>query len=324
MQNNNNFLALSRLFGNRNFIDAPNTRAGIGYLNAQSNLQNAQNILNESNTPVGSIGAGINYYLAAKNNRKALDELAEELKAQDLATQERKIKLASLLPENQREAASALDIDHLSKLALENLSGTSGLNQEYKQAQIDRIRSNAGGAGNNKPLPAPALKSQSEDLEGIGIAKGINADLENIEKQIDNKELKLGPAENLKSEAKNYIGKSDANSQNYASFKATLEKQRNDSLRLNKGVQTEGDAVRAWNELFTNINDSNVVKKRLSEIREINSRAANIKKQNVKQIRQNYGVAPINFDPYENQPAAIGNTAPQNGGGIKIISIRNK
>lgn len=158
----------------------------------------------------------------------------------------------------------------------------------------NNIRSNArmsayGGTGPAKPMPAAALKMQQEALDGIGIAGGINADLGALIEQMDTGKLKLGPLSNLVNSGRNYSGYSNEESRNLASFKATLEKLRNDSLRLNKGVQTDGDAQRAWNELLTNINDPRLVKQRLGEIQSLNERAADLHEMNLDAIRQNYG-----------------------------------
>lgn len=168
------------------------------------------------------------------------------------------------------------------------------------------------GATSGKPMPATALKMQQEELDAIGAVGSINADLAAIHKQVDSGTLKLGPIENLASQGKNTLGLSTENSRNYASFKATLEKQRNESLRLNKGVQTEGDSIRAWNELMENINDPNVVKQRLTEIQKLNERAAGIRKMNVDVIRQNYGKEPLETGGYSSQQPAVG----QGGGTV--------
>ena len=93
--------------------------------------------------------------------------------------------------------------------------------------------------------------------------------------------------------ARNTLGISNENSQNLATFKATLEKLRNDSLRLNKGVQTDGDAQRAWDELLANINDTKVVSKRLKEIQGLNERAVTFHQMNLDTLRSNYGAPQI-------------------------------
>lgn len=163
---------------------------------------------------------------------------------------------------------------------------------------------------NTPKLPTPALKLQQEELDAIGTSSSINADLAGIAKQIDDGKLDLSLAGNVAGKVRNFIGASNENSRNLASFQSTLEKLRNDSLRLNKGVQTEGDAQRAWNELVANINDKGVVKQRLAEIQKINERAVNLRKMNVDSIRGNFGLEPMDTTGYSSQPAAVGGAGP--------------
>jgi hypothetical protein len=147
---------------------------------------------------------------------------------------------------------------------------------------------------------------QQEGLDAIGLASSLNADLKALDEQVSSGKLKLGMVDNLLGTAKNYVGMSDEQSRNLVTFKATLEKQRNDSLRLNKGVQTEGDAQRAWNELIANINDPKLVSQRLKEISAINERASNLRKLEVDTVRRNYGLDPMEMSGFTDQPAAVG------------------
>lgn len=162
----------------------------------------------------------------------------------------------------------------------------------------------------NKPLPAAALKMQQSELDALSTASGIDGQLGRIQGQLDSGKLSFGPVSNLVNQARNAAGMSSEESRNQASFRSTLEKLRNDSLRLNAGVQTDGDAQRAWNELFTNLNDTELVKQRLGEIRGINTRAAQIRRLNVDSIRGNYGHEPLDTSQYE-QPGAAPAQQPQ-------------
>lgn len=163
----------------------------------------------------------------------------------------------------------------------------------------------------SKPMPATALKLQNEALDMVGIASSIQADLGKIEQQIEGGKLAFGPVKNVANNLRNMAGASTEESRNFATFKSTLEKLRNDSLRLNKGVQTDGDAQRAWNELFQNINDTQVVKQRLAEIKAINSRAVDLRKREVDDIRNNYNQPAYDFTTQTNVPAAVGTAAPK-------------
>lgn len=155
-----------------------------------------------------------------------------------------------------------------------------------------------------KPLPSTVVKEQNNMLAELGLANAIEADLGAFRDQIWTGKLNLGLKENFKSGVKNTLGMSDANSRNFQSFRAQLEKMRNDSLRLNKGVQTEGDAQRAWDELIANINDEEVVVQRLDEIARINQRAADLKKLQIDQMRSNFGAEGLDYEPYQMKPYA--------------------
>lgn len=174
----------------------------------------------------------------------------------------------------------------------------------------------AGGAGR---LPASALKMQQAELDAVGTASGIQADLGAIKQQIDSGVLRFGPMQNVVNKARNAAGMSNESSRAFASFVSSLEKLRNDSLRLNTGVQTDGDAQRAWNELFQNINDTEFVSQRLEEIQAINERAVNLRLMNVENIRQNFGAEPLDTTGYQNQAPAIKAKPKQSGWGIQRV-----
>jgi len=197
----------------------------------------------------------------------------------------------------------------------------SAATQRRGQDMMDRRAVAANPA--NRPLPAAALKMQQTELDALSTASGIDSQLGRIQGQLDSGKLSFGPVSNLVNQARNATGMSSEESRNLASFRSTLEKLRNDSLRLNAGVQTDGDAQRAWNELFTNLNDTELVKQRLGEIRGINQRAAQIRRLNVDGIRANYGYEPLDTSQYENpasggQPAA---QAPQQSAGGKVATL---
>lgn len=160
-----------------------------------------------------------------------------------------------------------------------------------------------------KQMPAAAAKLQDETLDKIGTASSITADMGQVLQQLNDKSLNLGLFRNLYNQARNYAGWSTPEGQKLASFKAQLEKLRNDSLRLNKGVQTEGDSERAWNELVSNINDQNVVRNRLAEIQRINERGVQLHKLGLDTLRNTYGLSPIDTSSFENVPGAMGGTS---------------
>jgi hypothetical protein len=184
--------------------------------------------------------------------------------------------------------------------------------REFNATKVEENQLKRETTGNGaKPMPATALKMQQTSLDAINIASNTQADLGAIESQIASGKLKFGPLSNLANRGLNATGLSTEESRNFSSFKSSLETLRNNSLRLNSGVQTDGDAQRAWNELFENINDTDVVKQRLAEIKKLNERAVVQHKLNVDGIRSNYGHEPMDTSKYETQGAAVGAGSPK-------------
>jgi hypothetical protein len=197
---------------------------------------------------------------------------------------------------------------------------TSRRGQNMVDARSRESNANAAAAalgGPAKPLPPGALKMQQEALDSIGVASSINADLGAIEKQIDGGRLKFGPVSNLLNTGRNMAGLSSEESRNFSTFKSSLERLRNESLRLNAGVQTDGDAQRAWNELFQNVTDTGLVKQRLQEIQRINARAVQLQRLKIDSIRGNYGAGPLDDSGFVNQAPAI--NAPPSGANIDAL-----
>lgn len=186
-----------------------------------------------------------------------------------------------------------------------------------ERLDFDKTKPSGATGAPAKPMPATALRMQNEALDMIGVSSSINADLGKLEQQISSGKLAFGPVKNITNNLKNMAGVSSEESRNFATFKATLEKLRNDSLRLNKGVQTDGDAQRAWNELFNNINDTEVVKQRLAEIKAINSRAVDLRKLDVENIRSNYNQPSYDYTGQTSVPAAVGAGSLPNGWTVK-------
>lgn len=178
----------------------------------------------------------------------------------------------------------------------------------FLNAEEDRRIERAKKIAEAKPLPGPAQKIQQDLLEKIGITSGIQADMNSFISQIDNKELDLGLFENYSNRLKTFGGVSTKQSRAFASFNSSLERMRNDSLRLNNGVQTEGDAQRAWNELFANLNDQKYVRERLEQIVAINKRGKAEQEYKLLVLRESYGKGSLPTGPV--RKSVIGKSKP--------------
>lgn len=138
-------------------------------------------------------------------------------------------------------------------------------------------------------MPGGVTNKINEDLEIIGTGTATNARMEPYKADLRSQEINLGPVRNLFMSGQNWAGRSSPESRKYATFQSDLEKMRNDSLRLNKGQQTEGDATRAWKELFKNMNDEKLVADRLAQIQSYNDEAVRQRKFIVNGTRRQYG-----------------------------------
>ena len=177
----------------------------------------------------------------------------------------------------------------------------------------------ASGGYSTKPLPAAAMKMQNDALDVIAASSNIDKLLSDKQRQIESGSLSFGPVSNLVNKGRNLAGQSNEQSRNFASFVSDLERMRNESLRLNAGVQTDGDAQRAWNELFQNINDTNLVGQRLNEIRAINKRAVELQRLKIDNVRSNYQAAPFDYSRLPGSGDAGGSAASPQPQGKTVV-----
>lgn len=101
----------------------------------------------------------------------------------------------------------------------------------------------------NKPLPSYLAKDEAADYETAQAATNIAFDANNYINKIKAGDVKFGLKEKASIRARQVFGSSDPDvvaREDYDKFIRTLV---NESLRLNKGTQTEGDATRVAKEL---------------------------------------------------------------------------
>jgi hypothetical protein len=148
-------------------------------------------------------------------------------------------------------------------------------------------------------VPPAIAKQEGDDLDALIAGTTIDQDLKTFEDKIGTGQLPLGMTTNQWSAFKNAVGWSDEGSRNYGDFRTALIDMQNKSLLLAKGVQTEGDAQRAWNALFQSLNDPKAVAQRLGEIRGMNRRNAQLAVQKINLRRQNNRLDPYNWTGFQ-------------------------
>jgi len=172
----------------------------------------------------------------------------------------------------------------------------------------------------NKPLLPTMVKMIAENKEGIGTLSQSIADLDNVISSIENKKLDLGIVNNALAGAKNYLGKEDEQSTNYAQFDTFIEKLRNNVMLMAKGTQTEGDAQRALATIIKNRNSNGVVAEQLKTLKKAFENDVNIKAMNIDDINQNYGRNPEDVSKYQQMQPTIGGSKVINGAEYVMIN----
>lgn len=142
----------------------------------------------------------------------------------------------------------------------------------------------------------PSLqKEEDNDFGMIDGAKAAASDIQPVINNLKSGTLQLGALQNAWNASRNFFGRSTPESQAYAELERGITRITNESLRLNKGVQTEGDAQRAAKEVLAAFgkNDTALMTKALEDLQRINLRAAQNKAASIDRRRTSQGVAPI-------------------------------
>ena len=173
----------------------------------------------------------------------------------------------------------------------------SDLQQRIEQARLmgaseDDIRrmilGRDGAAAGAKPLPVGALRELLDVEDAIGAARNVSEMIAKHAGRMGQGQLVVGPSDSIGAQLRTKIGMTNANDVNLNEFNADRIRIVNESLRLNKGVQTEGDAQRAANELMT-ASDQATAARALRRLQEYNTRAIELQSRKRDLVRQNYG-----------------------------------
>jgi len=154
----------------------------------------------------------------------------------------------------------------------------------------------------SRKLDTAGFKYENEQFGLLDLNLNLASQTQNFIDLIDNDKLEFGLFEGIGDTLNTLNPLTDVSEEtiNSRNFEAFLNKLRNDTLRLNKGTQTEGDAQRALDEIanFYDKGDTKTVRARLAELLKINQVAAEERKRNINRIRKNQGVDEFDFSNY--------------------------
>jgi|TARA_R110000764_G_scaffold197483_2_gene282652 hypothetical protein len=151
-------------------------------------------------------------------------------------------------------------------------------------------------------LSGTLQKAETDDIYALETSKNINKDVDKFDKLITDKKLEFGVFDTGGDYFKGLTGFQGEEEINSSKFKSFIQKLRNDSLKLNKGIQTDADAKRVMGELFEafDSNNSNVIQEKLREIKRINETAIALRKKTLINRRDGQNVKPFDFSKLGN------------------------
>jgi len=158
-----------------------------------------------------------------------------------------------------------------------------------QNAQFERERKEE--ERKNKPLPSYLAKEEEEDFSIAQASTNLAADTNKFINQIKSGDIKFGLKDRASIRARQVFGSQDPDviaRENYDKFLLVLT---NESLRLNKGTQTEGDAERAAKELLSS-ESPEAAASAMNRLLDINVRRTKDASDSVLRRRANAGFAP--------------------------------
>jgi hypothetical protein len=174
-----------------------------------------------------------------------------------------------------------------SQASLELARSTKALQEQNAQFERDRKEEER----KNRPLPSNLAKAEEEDYGTAQASANLATDTNRVINQIKSGEIKFGLKDRASIRARQVFGSQDPDviaRENYDKFLLVLT---NESLRLNKGTQTEGDAERAAKELLSS-ESPEAAASAMNRLLEVNVRRAKNAASSVERRRANAGFAP--------------------------------
>jgi hypothetical protein len=183
-----------------------------------------------------------------------------------------------VMPAPKQTAQSELE----KRLALADQMGASP--EEKRRMVIGR----EGAAAGAKPMPVGALKEMLSIEDSLGSTKLVADTLAKHASKIQSGDLSVSPVNAIGARVRETFGAANTNDVNLREFKADITRTVNEWLRLNKGVQTEGDAQREYKAIMDS-NDPVVVARSIERLSKIMKNTVEIQVRKREAIQRNYG-----------------------------------
>jgi len=207
----------------------------------------------------------------------------------------------------QQEIANALRLQGLegsaqSRQIQASIAAMQQQNTQFQQQmKLDEFAIKKEAAA-NKPLPGALAKEEDADYALAKDAKNLATDAYSYINRIKSGEIKFGLKDRASISARNAFGSQDPDVIARNDYDQFLTQLTNESLRLNKGTQTEGDAKRALQEVKSAESAADAARA-MNKLTEINARRVADAKASIERRRANAGVkapeVPIELPKFE-------------------------
>jgi len=228
------------------------------------------------------------------------DEWKREQKRQEL--EQKKIEAENRKTQQENELARRKEEDRFRRdfktSELEQKKLDAELKRQQRQDELDRKKEEAA----NKPLPNVLAKEEEADYELARDAKNLATDAYGYINRIKSGEIKFGFKDRASISARNALGSQDPDVIARNDFDQFLTRLTNESLRLNKGTQTNFDYMNALKEIKSAESAADAARA-MNKLAEVNVRRTEDAKSAVERRRKNAGykdvIVPIELPKFE-------------------------
>lgn len=198
------------------------------------------------------------------------------------------------------------------------LNPQTGRAEDIPGAYRKPLPAGAPGSGILRPrdYPTAVINAEETDTNEIRTAAQLQDDTSAWLQRLNSGQVNLGGPQNLFNSTLNVLGMGGEETADLQELTAFANRLVNESLRLNKGVQTEGDAIRASNEMLGNLRNPEVVKRQMQVLNDLNERVLSARLQGFKERRARYGLP--EFDPSGIIPTRPSPYARGDQGGVPL------
>lgn len=218
---------------------------------------------------------------------------------------------------NSRAAAleARVEAERVRQDNMANHRETLASTQAFQRQQAEDARAarqlasqdtrDAAQAGRQEGRLATVTQQEAPLVERVASASGVIANGNRLLNMIDKGELEFGAGASTIARLRNAAGFSSPNSVNFADLERHVTESVNTILSQAAGPQTDQDAQRARDQILSNLNDKDAVRRGLESLNGTMERARTIATARIQSRRQQLGLPSLDLAPYTNLPPSV-------------------